>query len=151
MLNEQLLATEEEGIPRAIWSVDIATQDLEKGIGNETTLEGRKALLRHNLLVKDSLETIISILASMQHNPDPTEEDYRNLKKYLTIGSVIQANNLTIIEGMEEEVKLSIIEEDEYLQLCNLIQETYNEMQRFVNMMGLERAITMYESTHSSM
>ncbi len=144
MFKEMLRDLEENSLPYAIMSVATARGDLQKGIGNETTLKGREALLGHNILARESLQTIISLREDLNGNPNQQAVD--RLKRYGEISNLIQANNLVIIEGMEEEVKLSMIEEDEYLQICKLIQETHDCMKQFIQMMGIPQKLAQWEA-----
>jgi len=144
MLKEQLRDLEENSMPRSILCVAMARDALKKGIGNETTLKGREALFCHNILTRQSLKMIILLREDPDGNPNQQAVD--RLKEYLKISNSIQENNHVIIEGLEEEVKLSILEEHEYLEICKLIQETYDCMKQFIGLLAIPQKLAEWEA-----
>ena len=144
MLKEQLRDLEDNALPRAIRVVAMARDGLKKGFGNETTLKGREALFCHNVLTRQSLKMIILLREDPDGNPNQQAVD--RLKEYLKITNSIQENNHVIIEGLEEEVKLSMLEEQEYLETCKLIQETYDCMKQFIGMLAIPQKLAQWEA-----
>jgi len=144
MLKEQLRDLEENSMPQSILSVAMARLVLKEGIGNETTLKGREALFYHNVLTRRALKMIILLREDPDGNPNQQAVD--RLKEYLEISNSIQENNHVIIEGLEEEVKISILEEQEYLEICKLIQDSHDCMKQFIAMLAIPQKFAEWEA-----